>query len=141
MPFSIPAWALKLLGCLAVCAVLIAAWEYTPAVGPRARVAQIAEDRDEWRRAQAAWEASSKGWKASFRKSETLRGEEARAAIDAVNRDQSSCDARVAEARRSSLAIERLLNAPPKIDDRCCPARSLLDPSELRDALFRSAAH
>lgn len=132
------AW--KLLGAVAALALLLGLYEMTPVIGPRARVERVAEDRDAWRRATEAWTRNAGAWQASFRASEKLRDDEGQAALTATNAQQSSCDARVAEARRSSKAIERLLShEPPKPDARGCPGRALLDPGELRDALAPAA--
>lgn len=59
------------------------------------------------------------------------------AAIKDAQTQQEQCAARVAEARRSSQAINDLIEAPYETDANGCPVRNTLSADSLRDALQR----
>lgn len=98
------------------------------------RRAAEAEAAD-WRGATETWEANAKAWEASFRKAEAYRAQEHAAAVAAVNQAQAACDARVAQARKSALAIHNLVTKEVPRDPQGCPVRQLVDPRELRNAI------
>ena len=60
-------------------------------------------------------------------------------AIQDAQTQQEQCAARVAEARRSSQAINDLIEAPHETDANGCPVRNTLSADSLRDALQRPA--
>lgn len=107
----------------------------TPVVGAHAQIERIKSDRDHWKSAATSWERAADGWKASFRKAEDLRSQEATRATAAVSDMALACNARVAKARQSAAAIAALITKEPKRDPQGCPLRALLDPRELRDAI------
>lgn len=116
-------------------AVAVGAYHMTPVVGPAARIERLKDDiKDEKARALAA-ESLAKSRKQSFDDSEEARRVDQVAAGNAVTAAEQSCDARLAEARKSTKIIERIVNHVPKTDANGCPARSLVDPGLLRDAL------
>jgi hypothetical protein len=90
---------------------------------------------DAWRKSSDAWSAAALGWRSSFHAAETVRRIETRQAIAAVEAGAAQCSARVAEARRASLAIHALTTKEPAYDADHCPVRSMYDPDRLRDAL------
>lgn len=92
-------------------------------------------DRDTWRTAARDFKAAAAGWEASYRRSEGLRAEEGQQANNAATEASSACDARIAEARRSARAIERIITKEPARDQNGCPRRELVDAGQLRDAL------
>lgn len=100
-----------------------------------AQLVAAEQARDGWRNASDRWSATALGWRASFRAAEGLRGREHAQAVHAIDAAAQACDARVAEARRSAIAIHTLVNKEPAYDADHCPVRSLLDPGQLRDAL------
>lgn len=115
-------------------------WTFTPIIGPAAEVARVVGQRDVARSAAKEWERHARGWMTSFGLSENRRLSEADVARSAVTTDAARCDARVAEARRSSRAIETLITKEPTyetVPDAAgrCPDRRLADPGELRRAL------
>lgn len=61
------------------------------------------------------------------------------AAITDAQIQQEQCAARVAEARRSSLAINDLIEAPHETDANGCAVRNSVSADSLRDALQRPA--
>ncbi len=136
---SLPPWALKLIlgavGALILMAAGAAAWDRMPFIGPHAVQVRITKERDAARQAASDWERYTHAWTASFHESERLRGQETKEARDAVNDDAKLCDARVAEARRSTEALHTLLHKEPAHDPSGCPIRELVDPDRLRDAL------
>jgi len=67
-------------------------------------------DRDAWRQAQKDTAKVAAGWATSFGAAEALRKTEHQTAIAAVNASQAACDARVATARRSAVAIQSLVS-------------------------------
>lgn len=84
-----------------------------------------------WRDSSKAWMANARGWKASYRASEAFRDTEAQTAINAVSEANSACSARVAEARRSAIAIRGITHAPVPN----CASRPIVGTDRLRDAL------
>jgi hypothetical protein len=106
-----------------------------PIVGAQAQAERIKADRDQWKSAATSWERAADGWKASFRKAEDLRAQEARQANAALSEVSAACELRIAKARQSAAAIAALVTQEPKRDQNGCVVRALLDPRELRDAL------
>lgn len=100
---------------------------------------RVTADRAAWRHAAVQWRANADGWKAGFRESERRRGLERGRAEGAVREAGKACDARVATARASARAIERIVTRETPLDPRGCPVRSSLGRRELRDALAPDA--
>lgn len=88
-----------------------------------------------WEKSSDAWSRNAQGWEAGFHKAEGLRASETTQARTAVDEGEKLCDARVAEARRSSAAIRAIVTKEPRRDPQGCPIRELVDPGSLRDAL------
>lgn len=112
-----------------------AIWHFLPGVGPADRLSRAAQEAADWKRAAGDYERAARNWKAQFDASETLRRQETADAIEAVASEIDRCAARVAEARQSARVIERIVTKEPTYDENRCPARSLVDPDELRRAL------
>lgn len=129
-------WAL---GAGALMAAGGVAWQNTPWIGPAAVEQRLEGERDQAKANAARWETSSHGWEASFHLAEGLRVGETARANAAVNADQTACDARVAEARRSSTAIRTIVRTEPARDQNNCPVRSPIPNQRLRDALQPTA--
>lgn len=115
-------------------------WSFTPIIGPAAEVARLERQRDDLKGAAKEWERHARGWMASFGLAENRRLAEGETARTAVSDQAAWCDARVAEARRSSRAIERIITLEPRyevVPDAAgrCPDRRLADPGELQRAL------
>lgn len=120
--------ALKILGPLLGAALLMGVGAYG--------AARVLEPRvDHWRAAAAANAKNAAAWEVSFRKSEQLRDAETAQAVAAYNQLSGQCEARVAAARKSALAIHALIEKDPPRDPQGCPVRQLVDPAGLRDAL------
>lgn len=59
----------------------------------------------------------------------------AQTAVGDANETAAACEARLAEARRSSAAIRDLLNQEVPRDPQGCPVRAMLDPDGVREAI------
>lgn len=116
-------------------ALVVAAYHFTPIIGPHARLERLEANRDGWRDAAWQWELAAGGWQKSFRKAERLRAEENVQARNAVNATTLQCDARVKQARASAKIIKEIVNAPVKLDADRCPIRPVIGTDRLRDAL------
>lgn len=92
-------------------------------------------DRDTWRTAARDYKAAAEGWQRSYRASEDIRAAEKAEGRAAASEASSACDARVAEARRSARAIERIVTKEPARDQNGCPRRDLVPADWLSDAL------
>lgn len=116
------------------------AWQCTPVVGAGAQLARAKADAESWaaqaQEAQAEAETHWLAWSAS----EAARGREWMAAEEAMAQAQVSCQAQVAEARRSARVIEKIVTKEPTYDANRCPVRELVDPRSLREALAPPAA-
>jgi hypothetical protein len=119
----------------AAAAVVVAAYHFTPVIGPHARLERLEASRDAWKDSAWRWELAAGEWQKSFRKAERLRAEEQVQARDAVNATALQCDARVKEARASAKVIREIVNAPIKLDADRCPIRPVIGADRLRDAL------
>jgi hypothetical protein len=127
--------ALALLPWAAAAALGAAVYHYAPFVGARSQIAAIEGKRAAWEKKSGEWQRSSAGWEASYRLSETRRGNETATAQAAANSLIQQCSARVAEARASARVIERIVTKEPTYDANRCPVRELVDPDSLREAL------
>lgn len=96
---------------------------------------RVSADRDAWKHASVQWRANADSWRAGFRESERLRKVDQGHARDAVREAGQACDARVATARASARAIERIVTREVPVDPRGCPVRRPVLTDELRDAL------
>lgn len=119
-----------------------AADRFTPIIGANARInhfktATAAETRraEGWRENAAKWTAYGHAEKRAFDESERLRGAEGDRAVTRLNEAGRACSARVARARASAAAIERIVTKPVEFDKDRCPTRALMDEKELSDAL------
>lgn len=108
---------------------------FAPVIGANARVAREVVKTADWKRAQQDTAVLATAWARARGQSEGLRKLEAAQAIAAVSAQASSCDARIATARRSAAALSVLINKEPTRDPNGCPVRQLLDARQLRDAL------
>jgi hypothetical protein len=133
-------WAMKALPWVACAALGALAYQYTPLIGPQARLARLEASRDSWRKSADDWKRAAGGWQASFKAAEALRVSEHSAAVDGLADAQKQCDLRVKDARASAIIIRRIVDAPPKSDAAGCPVRVVVDPGSLRDALQPTAA-
>ena len=115
-------------------------WSFTPVIGPVATITRVERQREDAKDAAREWERHTRGWMAAYGQSENARRAETEDARAAVQTLAARCDVRVAEARQSARAIERIVTkestyeANPDPLGRC-PVRSLADPDELRRAL------
>ena len=115
-------------------------WTFAPIIGPAAEVGRLEHQRDDLKVSAKEWERHARGWMVSFALAENRRLGETATARAAFTADAARCDARVAEARRSTRAIERIITVEPRyevVPDAAgrCPDRRLADPGELRRAL------
>lgn len=101
----------------------------------RHRADAVTIDRDDWKRATGLWRAVAGDWERGFHRAEKLRRDESGTAAAAQSISAAACAARVAEARRSSIAINDILHQEIPRDPNGCPARQLIDPDRLRGAL------
>lgn len=101
----------------------------------KARAEALATDRDAWKAATGQWVAVAGQWQANFRAAEKLRLEETETAGVAQTLASAQCAARVAEARRSAIAINDILHQEIPREPNGCPSRRLIDPDRLRGAL------
>lgn len=115
------------------------AWQYTPWIGPGAVEQRLEGERDQASTRATQWETSSHGWEASFRASDALRAGETARANAGINADQTACEARVAEARRSATSIRTIVRTEPARDQNNCPVRQPIPNQRLRDALQPTA--
>lgn len=116
------------------------AYEHKVPWGLSHKLASAQAEASAWRHDGFEHEAGrALGWAMSFAKAESLRRGEHGQAVAAVTADQRACDARVAQARRSTLAIQSLVSKEVPRDPQGCPVRQLVDPRELRDALHPPA--
>lgn len=92
-------------------------------------------DRDRWKATAGQYLKGAKAWEASYREDARLRGLERSEAIGALNASSKACDARVAVARRSSVAIQSIVTKETTYDQAHCPVRSVVGARELSDAI------
>lgn len=142
---TVPAWAMSLIikagAVLAIMAAGAVAWNFAPFIGPQAVETRQAKDVVTWQTASNSWKVAAAGWETSFHDSEAIRAGETSTSRAAVNADATTCDARVAEARRSTSAIQMLTRKDPALDPAThCPVRSVMPSDSLRDALQPGAA-
>ena len=88
-------WAMKALPWVACAALGAFAYQYTPLIGPQARLSRLEASRDTWRKSADDWKRASGGWEASFKKAEALRVSEHGAAVNVLADVQKQCDLRV----------------------------------------------
>jgi hypothetical protein len=82
-----------------------------------------------------AEKARAAAWEASYRQADALRREEQGRALRAVSEADAMCEARVSKARKSSTAIQTIIQKVPTYDPNGCPVRSVIGSRELSDAL------
>lgn len=111
------------------------AFNYAPVIGVKAQLVRLSNDRDNWRSSAEDYQRAAAGWERSFRAAEAVRAKEGRAALVAQAETAKQCDARVASARQSAIAIERIVTKEPVYDSSRCPVRSVVAADLLRDAL------
>lgn len=95
----------------------------------------VAADRDRWKTTAGDYLKASRAWEASYRQDARLRGQERTEAVSALSAYAKACDARVAAARRSAVAIQSIVTKETIYDQAHCPVRSIVGVGELRDAL------
>lgn len=127
---------LMLGACAAAFASGIAADRFMPLIGANAVIERTKISRDSWKANAGDWTRYGRAEKAAFNASEQLRRDERAAAVKAINEVGAACSTRVARARASAVAIENLITKEPRHDASGCPVRALVDPSELRDAIY-----
>ena len=138
--FSWKGYAVSGAAALALGAGLAIAHEHRAPWGLQAKLERANGRAWSWKARSDAWEAHSGAMKAAYDASEDIREEEQDQAEADVRAAGRSCDARVAEARRATLAIRNLVNQEPARDPVTqCPAREFYDPRELRDAIQTAA--
>jgi hypothetical protein len=101
----------------------------------KANLAASRKATDAYQKAALAWEDHARGWEGSARLGEARRKLERQTAVAAIAADRRSCEARVAAARKSAVAIERIVTKEPAYDTRRCPVREPVPLGSLRDAL------
>lgn len=138
--FNLTTLALRTAPWAAVAALGLTLGHCAPVIGSKARLDRAHAETETWRAKAADSARVASGWAASFRGSETLRAGEVATARAATASLAQQCDARVAEARRSARVIERIVTKEPTYDENRCPARELVDPRLVRDALSAPAA-
>ncbi|KQS55883.1 hypothetical protein ASG17_07485 [Brevundimonas sp. Leaf363] len=126
----------RLLAPYALAAVIGALlWHWTPFIGPAASHARQEARHDVAIAGTNEWKRHALGWMASYRVSESRRGEERQTSQAAATSLIEQCAARVAEARQSARVIERIVTKEPTYDPSRCPVRELVDPRSVREAL------
>ena len=83
----------------------------------------------------ARQKANSRAWEASFWQSEGMRLKDQETAVRAVSEADAQCDARVSAARKSSYAIQTIIQKVPTYDQAGCPTRERVPDGLLLDAL------
>ena len=83
----------------------------------------------------ARQKANSAAWEASYHQTQAMRLQDQETAVRAVSEADAQCDARVSAARKSSHAIQTIIQKVPTYDPNGCPARELVSNSLLNAAL------
>lgn len=92
-------------------------------------------DRNRWKATATAYLGAAHAWEASYRQDARFRGQERAEAIAALNSAAKACDARVAVARRSAIAIQSIVTKETTYDQAHCPVRAVVRADQLSDAL------
>lgn len=121
-----PLTAIKLAAIAAVVAVMGFFWWQNERLQDRLAVAT---------QAASEWEGHARGWMATARSSEALRGQEFDQAVSAITEADRSCDTRVERARKSATAIERIVTRDVPVDAANCPIRELIDHRSLCESV------
>lgn len=95
----------------------------------------IVRERELYRRSAIAWEGHARGWYANYNTSDRLRRAEQGRSVRAVDDLRSSCEARLARARESERAIERIVTREVVRDENNCPVRGVVTSNELQSAI------
>ena len=113
----------------------VVAWQ-APFVGAGHRISTLEKSRDKGFAAYSDWRRYGLSEREAFRESERLRKAEQGAARGAASDQDAQCDARVAAARASASAINRIIQREPAyVPQTNCPVRRLADPGLVRDGL------
>jgi hypothetical protein len=104
------------------------------------KVHGLTVDRDRWRANAVGWQAYGRSEKLAFDTEAARRASESKRALQALDGAALACDARVARARASALAIHSITTKEPRRDPNGCPVRALADPGELRTAITGQGA-
>ena len=104
------------------------AWNYTPFIGPAARIERLTKERDAARLAVKAWEKRANAIASA-------RDRDNKNAVQSAADASIACDARVAAARKSAQAIRTIVTREVPRDPQGCPVRGIVPSGELRDAL------
>lgn len=118
------AWAAMLGAVLIAAAGSGLAWEHHALADTRVRLARATT-------ALQACQATQVRWQAAYRSLERRRADDQRSAIRFAGNQAGVCEARIARARRSTSALSLLLSRPPLADQRGCPAREIMQGSDL----------
>ena len=86
----------------------------------------------------ARQKANSAAWEASYHQTQAMRLKDQETAVRAVSEADAQCDARVSAARKSSHAIQTIIQKVPVYDQAGCPVRERVPVDSLRDALKSS---
>lgn len=124
--------ALPLIALLALGAVL---YHWTPFVGPRASQARLQGELVSALETIEILNADLEAKTFELDLSRGLRKAEALDAARALTEQSAQCRIDVAEARRSTLIIEKLIGDPKDEDPSHDGTRGLIDPDGLRDLL------
>lgn len=116
-------------------ALAITAYQLAPILGVNAQRHHLEHQRDTYRDSAVAWHGKADGYLASFRKSEGFRKDEHAEAVRSIEEEHASCNLRVAEARKSALAIRKIVEKPAKLDAGGCPVREVVSADDLKAAL------
>lgn len=116
-------------------ALAVTAYQTAPIVGVNAQRHHLEHQRDQWKKVARGWEENTRLSQLAFHKSEALRAEETASARQAIEAETASCNLRVAEARKSALAIKRIVERPVKVDANQCPVRETVSADDLKAAL------
>jgi hypothetical protein len=97
----------------------------------------LVKDRDAWKAATTAWRGVAGGWKHAYEVARDRRASEAGTARISAAQASIACSVRIAEARRSTAAIDALFPKETPRDPQGCPVRRLADPERVHGALER----
>lgn len=102
----------------------------------------VVHERDTARAEVTRLQGVEKQLRVDVKESERLRGVENKAATADLKAAQTSCTARVAEARRAAGAIKTIMEKPRATDPvTLCPVPDRIPAGELRDALQPAPFH
>lgn len=116
-------------------AVAVALAHWTPFIGYRAQIEGERSVSAYWKEQAGKHEKSAEDQRLGWAGCEATRGAEKERAEVAASEAAVRCDLAVQAARRSAIKIEEIIRVEPPRDEVGCPARTLIDPAGLREAL------